>query len=451
MTAYERRTTLALASILSMRMLGLFMILPVFALYAQKLPHTTPLLIGIAIGIYGLTQALLQIPFGMLSDKWGRKPMIIIGLLLFALGSVIAATATSITGIIIGRALQGCGAIAAVVLALTADLIREEHRLKTMALLGMTIGLSFVVALIIGPWLNQWLGVPGLFWLTAVFAGISLIVLLTLVPQPITLRIHKDSEPNIKQLKQLLKNPQLLRLDIGILLLHMILTALFVVLPLSLQTQLESSYHSYLYLVVLVLAIITIIPLIIIGEKYRHLKALFVGAVTLLGVSQLGLIYGHQSLMSIGVLLFLFFTAFNVLEASLPSLMSKLAPLESKGTAMGIYASAQFFGAFLGGVSGGWLHHYYGIEAVFSFAVGLSLIWLALAITMKNPPYLSSQLLSVGAIDTTRANQLIHCLTQVPGVAEVVIFIEEEVAYLKVDRRILDPSALDNCLIIERG
>jgi len=451
MTAYERRTTLALASILSMRMLGLFMILPVFALYAQKLPHTTPLLIGIAIGIYGLTQALLQIPFGMLSDKWGRKPMIIIGLLLFALGSVIAATATSITGIIIGRALQGCGAIAAVVLALTADLIREEHRLKTMAILGMTIGLSFVVALIIGPWLNQWLGVPGLFWLTAVFAGISLILLLTLVPQPITLRVHKDSEPNIKQLKQLLKDPQLLRLDIGILLLHMILTALFVVLPLSLQTQLESSYHSYLYLVVLVLAIITIIPLIIIGEKYRHLKALFVGAVTLLGISQFGLIYWHQSLINIGILLFLFFTAFNLLEASLPSLMSKLAPLESKGTAMGIYASAQFFGAFLGGVSGGWLHHYYGIEAVFLFAFGMSLIWLALAITMKNPPYLSSQLLNVGAIDSTRANQLIHCLTQVPGVAEVVIFIEEEVAYLKVDRRILDPSALDNCLIIERG
>ena len=442
MTSGERNSTIALASIMSMRMLGLFMILPVFALYAQELPDSTPTLVGLGIGIYGLTQAILQIPFGILSDRFGRKPIIYIGLIIFAVGSVVAALSTSMTGIIIGRALQGCGAIAAALLALTADLTREEHRTKAMAIMGMSIGSSFVLALVAGPIFYHWIGLSGIFWLTAMLALVGVAILYLMVPKPLLSSFHRETEPVPTQFKRVLKDTQLLRLDIGILLLHLLLTSLFVVLPIALKAELSVDKHWLVYVSVLIASVAVMIPFIIISEKYNKIKPVFIGAVAILGLSQLGFSYLHHSLTGIIVMLFFFFTAINLLEASLPSLISKLAPADSKGTAMGVYSSSQFFGAFLGGVSGGWLHQHYGISSVFAFCATLTIIWLLLAITMQKPTHLSSHLLNIGQIDTQQANQLNKSLMQVPGVAEVVVIIEDKVAYLKVDRKLLDMEAL---------
>ncbi len=386
MSPSELRATVALASIMSMRMLGLFMIYPVFALYAQDLPDVTPTLVGVAIGIYGLTQAALQIPFGMLSDRFGRKPIIYIGLLIFAFGSVIAALSTSMTGIIIGRVLQGGGAIASTVLALTADLTRYEHRTKAMAIIGISIGMSFFLALVVGPILNRWIGVHGIFWLTAVFALGGIAILYFAVPLPQNKPVNRETEPLLTRLKRVLQDSQLLRLDIGILLLHWLLTSLFVVLPIALiNTKFEADHHWQVYMYVLLASVIAIVPFIIIAGKYRRFKLVFVGAIGVLGLSQLGLSYLHENFTGIVLMLFLFFTAVNLLEANLPSLISKIAPSESKGTAMGVYSSSQFFGAFLGGVSGGWLHQHYGIGAVFGFCATLTVIWFILAATMQSP------------------------------------------------------------------
>jgi MFS family permease len=442
MNSIEKRALLALASITSTRMLGLFMILPVFAIYAQDLPNVTPTLIGLAMGIYGLTQAIFQIPFGMLSDRFGRKPIITIGLLMFAFGSVIAALSTSIIGIIIGRALQGSGAIAAAVLALAADLTREEHRTKAMGILGVSIGFSFTLALIIGPLLNRWIGVPGLFWFAALLALLALALLHLVVPQPLHSHLHREAEPVPSQFKRVLADTQLLRLDFGVLVVHLLITSLFVVLPISLATQVDADHHWLVYLPVLIAAFIATVPSIIIAEKYRHLKFMFVSAIGLLGLSQFGLIYLHNSLTGVVVMLFFFFTAVSILEASLPSLVSKLAPSDGKGTAMGLYSTGQFLGLFLGGVSGGWLHHYYSVEMVFILGTVLTVVWFMVAATMQNPRYLSSELLNVGVLDKTNANQLTNCLAKIPGVAEVVVILEEGIAYLKIDRQVLDLAAL---------
>ncbi len=367
----------ALASILSMRMLGLFMIFPIFSLYAQQLPNITPLLIGLAIGIYGLTQAILQIPFGMLSDRIGRKPIIYFGLLIFAIGSVVAALSSSITGIIIGRALQGSGAIASTILALTADLSTEEDRTKAMATLGISIGMSFIVALILGPIIYNWIGMSGIFWLTAALAISAIVILYYWVPEPI------DCNSTIKtSFKTVLKNTQLLRLDIGIFLLHFSLTALFVVLPISLATQVDAVWQ--VYIPVLSLSVVVMVPCIILAEKYNHMKLVFLTAIAILALSQLGFSYLHTNFIGIVIMLFLFFTAFNILEATLPSLISKITPVDSKGTAMGVYSTAQFLGAFMGGISGGFLHQYYGIQTTFIICALLILIWLIFALTMKN-------------------------------------------------------------------
>jgi MFS family permease len=447
MTSSERRATVALASIISMRLLGLFMIFPVFTLYAQQeLPDVTPTLIGLALGIYGLTQAILQIPFGMLSDRIGRKPIIYLGLFIFALGSVIAALSTSITGIIIGRALQGGGAISSTVLALTADLTREEQRTKGMAIMGISIGMSFILALTIGPLLNSWIGVPGIFWLTAIFALLGIVILHFAVPQP--LNYHSHHGKFLPQLKGILQDTQLLRLDLGILFLHLLLTSLFVVLPITLlENELAADKHWQVYLSVLIASVIAMVPLILVAEKYRQIKLVFVGAIVILGLSQLGLGYFHHNLTGIILMLFLFFTAVNILESNLPSLISKMAPADRKGTAMGVYSSSQFFGAFLGGLFGGWLHQHYGITAVFSFCATLTAIWFILAITMQKPLHLSNYSLKVGELNKYEANELTECLKRIPGVAEAMVIIEEQVAYLKVDRKIVDVAALNKCSV----
>ncbi len=450
LTATEKRTIMALASVMSLRMLGLFMILPVFSLYAQHLSGVTPTLVGLAIGMYGLTQAILQIPFGFLSDRYGRKPLIYIGLILFALGSVLAAMSTSIWGVIIGRALQGGGAIAAVILALAADLTREEHRTKTMAMIGMSIGLAFMLALVLGPLLNAWIGVNGIFWVIALLALAALAIIHWVVPEPVGVCVRRDAETVLGQFQRVLTDPQLLRLDIGILLLHLSLTATFVVLPLSLKNLLAPQLHWQVYLGVIIASVITMMPFMMIAERYRQIKPVFVGAIALMALSQALFSYTHQHLTSLIFMLYLFFTAFILLEAMLPSLISKVAPADSKGTAMGIYTSAQFFGAFVGGVAGGWLHEHYEISTVFNVCALLTLLWLIVASSMRKPRYLTSQLLNIGQLDKKRAEELTEKLLTVTGVTEVVIILEEGVAYLKVDESQLDIAALD-AFSVEHG
>lgn len=444
MTPTERKSVYSLASIYALRMMGLFMILPVFALYAEKLQGTTPALVGLAIGIYGLTQASLQIPFGMLSDRLGRKKVITFGLIIFAIGSVLAATADTITGVIIGRALQGSGAIAAAIMALTADLTREEHRLSAMAVIGISIGVSFMVSLILGPILNHWIGVDGIFWLTAVLALCAIGVLNLVVPNPVSSTFHRDTMTAPQQLRQVIRDGQLLRLDFGVLVLHMMLTATFVVLPLSLRdvAGLSTENHWLVYAPVMLLSMVMMVPFVIIAEKKRRMKEVFGAAIMVLAVAESVLLFMHQTIAGIVFSLFLFFIAFNVLEATLPSLVAKMVAPDRKGTAMGVFSSSQFSGAFFGGVLGGWLHGVFGVEAVFGLCAAMAVVWFLIASTMQSPRYLSSYMIKVGMVDAQQAKRLVNELTSITGVAEAVVVIEDGIAYLKVDLNALDRERL---------
>ncbi len=451
MSAIEKRATFSLAGIYALRMLGFFMILPVFVLYADELEGVTPLLVGVAIGAYGLTQALLQIPFGMLSDRIGRKPVIVGGLFVFAIGSVVAALSDSITGVIIGRALQGSGAIAAAVMALAADLTREEQRTKAMAIIGMSIGAAFMLALVLGPVFNGWIGVPGIFWLTAVLAIGGMGVALFLVPQPERSHCHRDTEPVAGQFARVLRNPDLLRLDYGILTVHMTITSIFMAVPLVLRDILgvESAAHWQIYLPVLLGSVVLMVPFIILAEKKHKMKEIFLGAILMMGLAQVGFYFLYTSLAWLVAALVLFFTAFNLLEAVLPSMVSKIAPAESKGTAMGIYSTSQFTGSFLGGFLGGWVQSHFGFGGVFLLGAVAASLWLLVASGMSRPRNLRNQLLYVGEMVTEEADDLLLRIKSVPGVVEAVIVSEEGVAYLKIDPAIIDPSALDEFSTVE--
>ncbi|HXH02813.1 MAG TPA: MFS transporter [Candidatus Competibacteraceae bacterium] len=444
MTAGEQRAALSLAGLFVVRMLGLFLILPVFSLYAESLAGSTPALAGLAIGIYGLSQALLQIPFGVWSDRYGRKRMILIGLGMFAAGGVIAALSDSIHGVIIGRALQGAGAIAAAVLALAADLTREEHRTKVMALIGVSIGVSFALSMVLGPLLNGWIGVRGIFWVCVALALAGMAVTLWLVPEPAQGIATGGAQARPGSFRHVLLDPQLLRLDAGVAILHLLLTATFVALPLALRDEagLPSAQHWQLYLPALVLSMLTMVPFVAMAHRQRRMKPLFLGAILLLCLAELGLLEFRHGVFATGVLLWVYFTGFNLLEATLPSLVAKFCPPQAKGAAMGVYSTCQFLGAFLGGALGGALHGWLGLEGVFVFAALAALVWFVLAWSMQDPRWLSSYLLNIGIISEQEAPQVASRLSQVPGVAEAVVIAAEGVAYLKVDQRALDEAAL---------
>jgi MFS family permease len=451
MSAVERRTAFGLSGIYAFRMLGLFLILPVFALHAEGLPGATPLLVGIAIGIYGLTQAALQIPFGILSDRLGRKPVILAGLGLFALGSVIAAVADDLVWIIVGRAVQGSGAVAAAIMALAADLTRESQRTKVMAVLGMTIGASFMLAMLTGPLIDAWVGVQGIFWLTAGLAGVGMALLLLVVPSPAHETVHRDAEAVPELLAGVLRNADLLRLDWGIFSLHLILTALFLALPLALRDAgLPPAQHAWLYLPVLVASVAGMVPFVILAERHGQLKAVFLGAVGLLALALLGMYVAGPSFWVLAAMLLLFFIAFNLLEAILPSMVSKVAPAGAKGSAMGVYSSSQFSGAFAGGMLGGAVHGVWGLYGVFLFAAGVAALWLLIATGMRSPRSLKNELRSLGTAlagsDPAAADDLVRRLLDTPGVVEAVVVPQEGVAYLKVDGTRLDRGRLDAIL-----
>ncbi len=447
----ERLAGISLAMIYAFRMLGLFMILPVFALYAEHLPGATPFLMGLALGIYGLTQAVLQIPFGMWSDRIGRKPVIFIGLLIFAAGSVIAGSAESIEAIILGRAIQGGGAVAAALMALAADLSREEHRTKMMALIGASIGASFALSMVIGPMLNEFIGISGIFYTTAVLAVVGIAILYLLVPDPVQSHFHRDTQLESRSLFSVLKDTQLLRLDLGIFTLHFVLMCVFQVMPLVLQDDLAvpAEHHWEIYLPVFIVSLILMVPFIIIAERKQAMKQVFIGAISSLILATLIFLFSHSLWVTISALV-IFFAGFNLLEASLPSLITKTAAATEKGTAMGVYSSSQFFGAFAGGVIGGSAHQLWGISGLYYTVLAFLLFWLLMAVTMKKPAYLSTYLLRLKtASDSVAA---VEALLAIPGVVEAAIIQDDDltpVAYLKVEKRILDEEKLIALGVVE--
>jgi predicted MFS family arabinose efflux permease len=380
MTALERRAVSSLALLYSFRMLGLFMVLPLLALYAVDLPDATPSLIGLALGIYGLTQALLQIPLGWLSDQVGRKPVIIGGLLLFAAGSVLAAVADSLWGIVLGRALQGAGAIAATVMALVADLTSEEQRTKAMAIVGVSIGLSFAVALVLGPVIAAAGGLASVFWVTALLAlgGIAIVVMLVPGPPPVPAG-HDDVGASPGMFGRALRDPTLLRLDFGVFALHFILMACFLVVPGVLEqvAGVDRAHHWQVYLPVLLLSIVGMLPLMRMAERGGLPRQMFLSGIGLLvaAVLVLGTAAGPW-VFFFG--LWLFFVGFNYLEATLPSQVSKSVFAGGKGTALGIFSTCQFLGAFAGGAGGGWVLQHFGQAYLIGLCLALAGLWFVL-------------------------------------------------------------------------
>ena len=382
LTPLERRIGMSLAAIFGLRMLGLFLILPVFAVFAQDLPGGDDLtLVGIAIGAYGITQACLQIVYGAASDRFGRKPVIIFGLILFIAGSAIAAVATNLNWIIVGRVIQGMGAISAAVTALASDLIPPEKRTRVMAMIGSSIGLVFALSLVLAPVLYSWVGMAGIFWLTAALALGAIVLLLKVVP-PAPLILPSAPVP----LAEVLFHPELARLNFGVFALHLTQTALWVLIPSALVVGgLDIGKHWQVYLPAVLLSFVVMIPAIIRAEKYGQMKSIFTAAVVLLLLVDGGFYQASSSPLVLGVWLTLFFVAFNVLEATQPSLISRIAPPQAKGKALGLYNTLQALGLFAGGALGGWLSKNFGAGAVFIFCALLALSWLGLVLGMKFP------------------------------------------------------------------
>ena len=439
MNALERRSTFALSSIFALRMLGLFMIIPVFSVAGQQYAGATPALIGLAVGVYGLTQAILQIPFSLIADRYSRKPLVVIGLLLFALGGAIAAMSDSIYGVIIGRAIAGGGAVSAVVMALLADVTREEQRTKAMAMMGMSIGLSFVVAFSLGPWLTGLVGISGLFWVTTIM-GLTAIAMLLLVPK--VTRHHKNFQQGyLTQLKQVLKMPDLNRLHVSVFSLHLLLTAMFIYVPSQLIDFANIPLHSHglVYLPLLVVSLFFAFPSIILAEKYRKMRGIFLTAIggIILGLGIL--IFGFESKYILLTGLGLFFIAFNVMEALLPSWLSKAAPIQSKATAMGVNASSQFLGAFFGGMIGGQLLLLNDTAMGWGILTGLAILWLIISFGLAQPRYLSSMVFSLP--EDKETDEWTSQLLAIRGIEEVVVMSDQQVAYVKVDKQQMDESA----------
>ena len=453
MNALEKRSVVALASVYAMRMLGLFMVMPVFVLLGSDLKGATPALIGFAIGAYGLSQALLQIPFGLLSDRVGRKRMIYVGLVLFAAGSVLAAATDSIYVVIAGRILQGAGAIASVLMALLSDLTREEQRTKAMATVGISIGLSFSVSLVVGPLLGAAWGLSGIFYTTAVLAVLALVVVARVVPTPHQHKVSADTHPAREMVSRVLADGRLLRLDFGIFVLHFVLTALVLVFPTMLQDQLglKASSHWWFYLSVMITSFFAMVPFIIIGEKKRKMKPVLCGAIALLALAAASMTGVGQSLWLAWAVLFFFFMAFNLLEASLPSLISKEAPAAAKGTAMGVYSTSQFFGAFLGGALGGWLLQTAGLDGVLWLMAAALVVWLLVALTMPAPGYTTSFVVQLKNAVSISFDEIDQNLRKLPGVEDVVIVEEAAMAYLKVDRQHFREEQLAHFEFVRQG
>jgi MFS family permease len=440
MIGAERRAAAALGGIYALRMLGIFLVLPVLALAARDLTGATPVLIGVAVGIYGLTQAGLQVPFGFASDRLGRKPVIAFGLLLFIAGSALAAVADSIAWLVLGRALQGAGAIAAALMALAADLTRDAVRTRVMAVIGVSIGAAFSGALVLGPLLHAGTGLAGLFWIAAGLGVAALVLLYTVVPTPRARVAAGGVGGGRERLRAVLANRDLLRLDAGIFVLHLIMTATFVAAPLSLDAAgLPDVSHWRVYLPVFLASVVGMAPLVLAAERFDRTKTVFLIAVALVAAAHGVLGVASADVVGAALGLAVFFTGFNVLEATLPALVSKSAPAADKGAAMGVYSACQFLGAFVGGLGGGWLDRLGGPALVFAGLATVAVLWLLASFGMRVPRPGSTIAVALdGGSDDAAAT-----LSTLPGVDQAIVVAAEDVAYLEIDPECFDPAALE--------
>jgi MFS family permease len=434
MSPLELRASIALAGIFGLRLLGMFVILPVFAIYAERLPGGDNLtLVGIAIGAYGLTQAILQVPFGWWSDRYGRKPVIYAGLSIFAIGSLVAAAAPTIYVVIAGRVLQGAGAISAAVMAMAADLTRDEHRTKAMAMTGSTIGLAFALSLIASPWLSNHIGVPGIFAMTALLALVAMLVVWRVVPDVVEVR-GRSRVSALHEFRSVLADPQLARLNYGIFVLHAVLMALFIAVPFALRDAgLPVGEHWKVYLPVMLGSFVLMLPPILSQGRAGRVKLYFAGSVATLLIAHLALPWLAAGVVPLALFLLLFFTPFNILEALLPSLTAKLAPAGAKGVAIGLYSSIQFFGTFVGAALGGFAYGRWGLSGIVIADVALLVIWLNVAFGMRIPSTLSTRTYAVPSLTPSEAETLLMRLRLLPGVREAQMLPAQGTAFLKVD------------------
>ena len=452
LNSLEKKAAFSLASVFGVRMLGLFMILPVFAIYGEQLAGYSPIWLGLAIGAYGLTQALLQIPMGILSDKYGRKPVILAGLVVFLIGSIVAAVSTTIYGVVLGRAIQGMGAIASAILALAADLTREEQRPKVMATIGMFIGLSFTFAMILGPIVADAFGLSGLFWFTGFLTILAMLMIQFMVPYSINKAPRGDSVALPEQIVKLIRHPQLSRLNLGVFILHMALTACFVTLPKQfVASGLALESHWQIYLPTLLGSFFLMVPFMIFAMKKQQEKPMFSAAVALLSLALFLLWLLPTGLWSLVLSVVLFFTAFNYLEATMPSILSRIAPAGVKGSVMGIYSSSQFLGAFVGGIVGGFVASSYGENTIFLVMALASLLWLVLSFGMKKLKKSKSFSFATNISCEVKADEIAELLINMPGVIEATLVRDDvgnssdkssTIAYLKVDDKVVDLLAV---------
>ena len=443
MTPQESRATWGLGTVFSLRMLGMFMVLPVLTTYGMALSGASETLIGIAIGIYGLAQAVFQIPFGLMSDRVGRKPLIVFGLIIFCIGSIVAASTDSIWGVIIGRALQGSGAIAAAVMALLSDLTREQNRTKAMAFIGISFGVTFAIAMVLGPVITHAWGLHALFWAIAGLTLVAILITVAVVPSPATHILNRESSMVKGSFSKVLNNPKLLKLNFGILCLHILLMSSFVVLPQVMgHAGFPPAEHWRVYLVTMLTSFVAVIPVIIYAEKKRHMKQVFMGCVAVLLLAELVLWSAGLHLWVVIAGIQLFFLAFNVMEAILPSLISKESPAGYKGTAMGLYSTSQFIGVAIGGSLGGYVYGNAGADAVFLLCAAIAVVWLLVSATMTEPPYVSSLRITLSELAVKDSALQARILAQ-PGVAEAVVVPEEFSAYVKVDTKQTNRKALE--------
>ncbi|AIR61022.1 MFS transporter [Cedecea neteri] len=436
MTPVELRATWGLGTVFSLRMLGMFMVLPVLTTWGMALQGASEALIGLAIGIYGLAQAVFQIPFGLLSDRIGRKPLIVGGLAIFVLGSVIAALSDSIWGVILGRALQGSGAIAAAVMALLSDLTREQNRTKAMAFIGVSFGVTFAIAMVLGPIITQALGLQALFWMIAVLATCGILITLWVVPNTKTHVLNRESGMVKGCFRKVMMEPKLLKLNFGIMCLHIMLMSTFVALPGQLeQAGFPAAQHWKVYLCTMLISFVSVVPFIIYAEVKRRMKHVFVGCVAVLLIAEIVLWGAGPHFWDLVIGVQLFFLAFNLMEAILPSLISKESPAGYKGTAMGIYSTSQFIGVAIGGSLGGWLNGLFDSQTVFLAGAVLAMVWLFVSWTMQEPPYVSSLRIELPESSANDEHLRERLLAQ-PGVSEANIIPEERSAYVKIDSKL---------------
>jgi len=416
------------------------MVLPVLAFSVVGYPDYSPLLLGLTLGAYGLVQAILQIPMGLLSDRVGRRPVIIGGLLMFILGSIVCAVAETMEGLIVGRALQGAGAIASTLMAMVTDLTSEKNRTKAMAIIGGSIGFSFILAMVLGPLITLKYGLSGVFWITAILGTLGILIVLLLVPNRVQVQYNRETLTDLKQIVRLIKQTTLLRLNYGIFALHLALMAAFVAIPTILSDELgvEGENLWWVYLLLLGGGFFIMLPGMIIAEKNNRQKWSFLVSVGAMMMATLALSLYRGPIMT-PVLLLIFFTAFNLLEASLPSWMSKSCPVGNRGTAMGIYSTSQFLGAFFGGLLGGWSLQTLGVNGLFVVISLILAVWWFVCLGLESPRPLKTLVLAVGELEHSDFTKIV---SNIVGVEDILLLEGERLAYVQVDRLQVDMSSL---------